>query len=256
MSAHNLHFRERLHRGERLLGAFLKTPTVHATEILAEVDFDFVAVDQEHAPFDRRDLDALALASQTSGIASLVRVSDASPSRLLGVLDLGFAGVIVPHIASVEQAREAVSACRFAGGSRGFSNSPRAGRYGALGIAEYIDKSDREVTVIAMIEDVAALEAIDAIVAVEGIHAVLIGRADLAVALGERSLSAPAVVSAVDRVLAACRVAGRRVMLHIGNVEEVRTFAELGVTLFLVGSDQSMIRTAALAVHERFHRTG
>lgn len=89
-------FRERVGRGERLLGTFLKTPGVHATEILAGIGLDFLVVDQEHALFDSTTLDTMALAARAGGIAYLVHVADASPARLVGILDLGFAGVIVP----------------------------------------------------------------------------------------------------------------------------------------------------------------
>lgn len=84
-------------------------------KILGDLNCDFVIVDQEHAPFDTHALDMLALAAHASGIASIVRVADANPSRLLGVLDLGFTGVLVPHVSSVRIAQEVVKACRFVG---------------------------------------------------------------------------------------------------------------------------------------------
>jgi staphyloferrin B biosynthesis citrate synthase len=42
---------------ESLIGTFLKTPTSHATEIIGEVGFNFVVIDQEHSPFDRTATD-------------------------------------------------------------------------------------------------------------------------------------------------------------------------------------------------------
>ncbi len=35
------------------IGTFVKTPTTHATEILGMLGFDFVVIDQEHAPIGR-----------------------------------------------------------------------------------------------------------------------------------------------------------------------------------------------------------
>ena len=64
-------FRERLRAGELLLGAMLKTPTVHATEIFGSLGFDFVVIDQEHGPFDTHALDTLALAARAADIASI-----------------------------------------------------------------------------------------------------------------------------------------------------------------------------------------
>ena len=44
-------FRQRMLAGDKLVGTFLKTPTSHATEILGELGYDFVVIDQEHSPF-------------------------------------------------------------------------------------------------------------------------------------------------------------------------------------------------------------
>ena len=43
-------FRRRLRAREHLIGTFVKTPTTHAIEILGGLGFDFVILDQEHAP--------------------------------------------------------------------------------------------------------------------------------------------------------------------------------------------------------------
>src|SRR6185436_154766 len=125
-------FRNRFARRDVLIGTFIKTPTTHATEILGTLGFDFVVIDEEHAPFDRAQTDVLLLAARASNLAGLVRVPSAAPEGLLSVLDCGASGVLVPHVKSPEMARQIVAACRYRGGSRGFSASSRAGRYGGL----------------------------------------------------------------------------------------------------------------------------
>lgn len=64
-------------------------------------------------------------------------------------------------------------------------------------MADHVEATDRSATVIAMIEDAEALGELDAIVATSGIDAVLIGRADLAISLGEVTVAAPVVTRAV-----------------------------------------------------------
>lgn len=93
-------FRQRLLANEPLLGTFIKTPTSHAIEILADVGFDFVIVDAEHAPFDAHALDVAMLAARAADIAALVRVAGSGPETVLSALDCGAAGVVVPHVAS------------------------------------------------------------------------------------------------------------------------------------------------------------
>ena len=85
---------------------------------------------------------------------------------------------------------------------------------------EHMEASDRSVTVIAMIEDVAGVEARESILAVEGIDGILIGRADLTVAMGESAANAPRVVEAVNKVLDACRAVRKPALLYVGTVSE------------------------------------
>ena len=74
-------FRKRFAAGEYLLGTFIKTPTSHATEILGDLGFDFVVIDEEHAPFDRASIDVCLLAAKAAGTAGIVRVA-APPHRI------------------------------------------------------------------------------------------------------------------------------------------------------------------------------
>ena len=247
-------FRARLAGGERLLGTFLKTATGHATEILGGAGFDFVVVDAEHAPFSRGDIDLLMLASRAAGIASIVRVASADEAHLQTALDCGAAGVLVPHVDSAEKLRKVISACRFAGGTRGFSNSPRAGEYGALGFAEYIATSDSSTSIIAMIEDVAALDRLDEIFAVEGLTAGFIGRGDLSAALGAPGVGDPVVVAAVARITEAARRHGIPLIAHVATGEDpdIARLGGAGVSAFLVASDQGLMRQAALAARRAF----
>lgn len=173
-------FRDRLLAGECLLGSFIKTPTPHATEILGLVGFDFVVIDEEHAPFSRSSTEMVLLGARAGHIAASVRVQSSSDAHILPVLDSGASGVLVPHVASAAKAREVVAACRYRHGHRGFSPSGRAGSYGDAKMWAHIDAQDASIAVIAMIED---REALDAIVRVDGIDAIFVGRGDLAVAL-------------------------------------------------------------------------
>jgi staphyloferrin B biosynthesis citrate synthase len=245
-------FRQRFASGEQLLGTFIKTPTSHAIEIMGGLGFDFVVIDEEHAPFDRVSIDMALLAARASATAGIVRVAEPSPAKLLAVLDDGATGVLVPHVSSVAKARDIVAACRYRGGRRGFSNSPRAGGYGALGVWDHVDASDANVTVIAMIEDPEALDDIDAIVAVSGLDGFFVGRGDLTVALGAKGLADPAVRSAAEKIIKAARKIGKPVCLMVASAAEAREWATLGVSAFIVSSDQGFMRQAAAKTHSDF----
>lgn len=238
-------FRQRFTQREILLGSFIKTPATHSIEILGGIGFDFVVIDEEHAPFDRVAIDNGLLAARAVGTAGFVRVAEPTPSKLLAVLDDGAVGVLVPHVSSVEKAKAVVSACRYRGGSRGFSNSPRAGGYGSAGMWQHVEAQDRSVTVIAMIEDPEALDVVDEIVAVDGLDGVFVGRGDLSVAMGAESMGAPAVQAATERIARAAEAAGKPVCVMVGSIAEAVAFRPLGVTAFIISSDQGFMRQSA-----------
>jgi 2-keto-3-deoxy-L-rhamnonate aldolase RhmA len=253
---HEIHraFRQRLLAGERLLGTFLKTPTAHATEILGEAGFDFVVADAEHAPFGRGDIDTVMLGARAAAIPALVRVQSAHHWEILNALDCGAAGVLVPHVTSAEGLREIVSAARFTGGTRGFSNSARAGRYGTLGFKEHVAAGDECTSILAMIEDPIALDRLDEIFAVEGLTGAFIGRGDLSVAFGADTPADPRVEAAVLRICEAAKRHDVRLLAHVGSTAapEARWLGDLGVTGFIVSSDQGLMKQAALANRRDF----
>src|SRR5687767_6246251 len=61
-------FRRRFSARQTVVGSFIKTPTTHATEIFGALGYDFVVIDEEHAPFDRAMTDVVLLAARASNL--------------------------------------------------------------------------------------------------------------------------------------------------------------------------------------------
>jgi len=238
-------FRRRFADGQHVVGSFIKTPTTHATEIFGALGYDFVVIDEEHAPFDRMATDMVLLAARASNLAGIVRVSSDDPVKILSCLDCGAAGVLVPHVASVDKARAVAAAARYRGGRRGYSGSPRAGGYGAKPMWKLVDEQDASVCAIAMIEDPEALDHIDAIADVDGIHGLFIGRGDLTVALGAPSSADARVKQAVSHIIAAAQRARKPVCVMVASAAEAGDFAALGASAFIISSDQGQMRRGA-----------
>jgi 2-keto-3-deoxy-L-rhamnonate aldolase RhmA len=245
-------FRERLLAREPLIGTFMKTPSAHNTEIIGGLGYDFVMLDEEHAPWDRGTLDMGLLAAKAFGTAGIVRIARPDPSSVLSVLDDGAIGIMCPHVDSAQKARDVASWARYKGGSRGLGIG-RGGEYGARG-ADHIPFADRTTTVIAMIEDARALDVIEDIVAVEGIDCIFMGRGDLGLSLSNAGPSAPPLKDAVEAICAACRKHDKPISAVVQqmNSDEARWLIGLGVTAMMVASDQGFMRTAAAAALEDF----
>lgn len=249
----NAPFRQRLIAGERLAGVFVKTPSPQVIEILGAAGFDFVVIDAEHAPFDRTSTDLAILAARAAQVEVIVRTPNHEPSVLSAPLDDGAAGVVAPHVDSAEAARQLVAACRYSHG-RGYSNSPRGGGYGARPLWEHVAHADDMAAVIAMIEDPQAVKDADDILAVDGIDAILVGRADLTLAMDDHTPDARHANAAARAVLGAARRAGKPACIAVGAASEAGAWLEAGATAVIISSDQALLKGAALGAVEAFAR--
>lgn len=238
-------FRDRFTAHEALFGPFLKIPATMPAEVMGSVGFDFVVVDEEHAPFNRETTDRIILACRAAGLAAIVRVQSGAPENILSVLDCGADGVLVPHVTDAATARAIVRAGRYRGGSRGFSPTTRAGDFGGAGADQHMTSEDARVTIIAMIEDPEGVENIDDILAVEGLDGVFIGRADLAASYAGAGDVPTLVRDATARILSAAQQAGRPVAIMPGAGDDAVTQFGAGASMFIISSDQTLLRTAA-----------
>ena len=243
-----LSFKQRIAAGGGVLGTFLKTPHPHIAEVLASAGLDCMVIDAEHAPFDRRDIDACIMAAQLGGCPVLVRTPNNAPEQVLNALDCGADGVLVPHVRSAAEARAIAASAQYQPGGRGYAGSSRAAGYGTVGMPAHKAASAAKTVVIAQIEDAEALDEIDAIAGVAGIDALFVGRIDLTVSLGCDSPDDPLVIAAVERIVAACVAAGRPVGMFVSRTSDVALWREQGATLFLLGSDHGFVRDGAIAL--------
>lgn len=240
-------FRKRLIAGDAMMGTFLKTPSSIVAEVLGLSDLDTVAIDSEHAPFGRVELDSCIAAFRAADMPSLVRIADDSSTQIRNALDSGATGIVVPHVTSADQAAAIVKASHFGDGGRGFAGSPRAADYTKKSMADHIADSRKHTAVIVQIEDIAALENVAQIAAVDGVDCLFIGRADLAVGM-QRGVSDKEVIATVRDICAAAQSGGTAVGMFTPDLAEIPEWREAGASLFLLSSDQSMLLAGANAL--------
>jgi 4-hydroxy-2-oxoheptanedioate aldolase len=157
-------------------------------------------------------------------------------------LDMGCFGVVFPHISTVEEAFNAVGACRYPRmknaplyeppGIRG-DGPTAAARYWGLTNQEYYTKADvwplnpkGEIFCILQIEDTAGIRNLDDMLKnVPGIGCILIGEGDLSQELGyPRQYEHPVVVEAMTEIVETCKK-NKVVVGHphaeVGNSEKI-----------------------------------
>ncbi|HSA96339.1 MAG TPA: aldolase/citrate lyase family protein [Acidobacteriota bacterium] len=237
-------FRERLRRGDRLIGTLLGLASPELAEIAADAGFDWLFIDTEHGALETRDVLRIAQAVREP-CASLVRVPETSETWLKKALDTGAAGVIVPHVNSADDAAAAVRWSKYPPqGSRsvGFT---RANRYGVR-FKENVAASNAETVVVAQVEHIDGVRAIDRILAVPGIDAVFVGPFDLSASLGKPGrLDDPGVREAIGAVAAACARARIPAGIFSAGVAGARQALDAGFTLVCAGVETGLYAEAA-----------
>jgi len=223
--------------GKPAYAAFSKLDKQTAIE-MSDAPYDGVVFEMEHNPYDVSALgDALqymlnrkAIAERGSmapGVTPIARIpangAEMNQSFAKQVLDRGCYGVIWPHVSTVEQAYNAVAACRYARpkhaplyepkGIRG-DGPANAARYWGLSMPEYYRRADvwplapeGEILVGLMCESTEAIENLDDMLAnVPGIGFILIGEGDLSQQLGfPRQYDHPEVADAMRQIVETCR---------------------------------------------------
>ena len=250
-----MHFKQRLLKGNVLIGTFVKTPSPIVCEVLAQTKLDVLCLDAEHAPFDRLSIDTCLATTRLMDMPTLVRVPSATPEHLLNALDCGATGVVIPHVINAKDANNVARLCHFGQNGRGYAGSTRAADFGKKSIPDHLAHSAEETTVIAQIEDAEALDNIHEIARIDGIDCLFVGRIDLTISLGAKSPSDSTVVNAVKTICAVAKKHNRPVGMFVSNLDEVALWKDQGATLFLLSSDHTFLKTGANAMIKQVDST-
>ncbi|MDJ1008016.1 MAG: aldolase/citrate lyase family protein [Paracoccaceae bacterium] len=244
-------FSDDVRSGKRMIGTFVKTPEVMVVETLARAGLDFICLDGEHAPLDRARLDACLAVGRGLGLPCLVRVPAARGEYILQALDMGAAGLVIPHIDSAEKAAEMGRLSRFGNGGRGFAGSTRGSDWGAGGMAGVLARGGDPV-VFVQIEEPEGVEAAEGIAAAPGIDGVFLGPADLSVGYGHADLASADLAAAYVRVGSALRETGGAYATFAPTAEAGRALEAHGVTMLFVGSELGWMAEGARAAAAAF----
>src|SRR5690348_6498928 len=156
--------------GKPVLGLQLLVHHPTVVEIAGWCGADYVIVDGEHAAISPVGLEAIVRAAEIAGIVPVIRTFVNHGSDLLPYLDLGFRGVMVPHLKTAAQAIELVKFTRFPPSGERSITPGRVSRYFATPqTAQDLERLSNEILIIAQIEDAEAVENIESILDVDGI---------------------------------------------------------------------------------------
>jgi len=224
--------------------------TSAAGMIAAAGDHDWLFIDMEHGAISPHDATQICIAALPTGVTPIVRICADALDEGTRCLDNGALGVIVPHVDTVERAKEIAQAFRYPPlGHRSWGGPPAVFRYEAPSNAEAQAALNEAVLVVAMIESPQGVANANAIAAVPGIDGLLIGTSDLTAEMGiSGQIGHARVAEAYEKVGAACRTHGKA--LGMGGVydkDNASRYIKGGAQLILSGSDHNYILAGAKA---------
>ncbi len=234
--------RERVLKGEFVAGTWCSLGSPAAAEITALCGFDWVLLDAEHAPSTTAGIMGQMQAVSRFATAPVVRIPWLDRVAIKWSLDIGAAGIMVPYVETVEQAREAVSFMRYAPeGVRGVAGATRASAFG-FEFPQYFAEANRRLLTVAQMETRLAVDNSRAIAAVDGVDVLFVGPMDLSTSLGmPKRFADPAFMEVLGIVADNARAEGKACGILLPNADLIPRFKEMGYTFVAVSSDVNVL---------------
>src|SRR6266700_1801316 len=204
------HVKEKLKRGEPVLGAWLNIPNTTTARIMARLGFDWLLIDMEHSAHNPTLMaDMVATIADAGTCAPLVRIPFNNVEWFKWALDSGAWGVIVPMVNTREEAEHAVSWSKYPPeGTRSIGGQLAPYAFGTTDRAAYAQAANDEIMVIVQIESASALQNLDEILSVPGLDVAFVGPNDLHASIGltpSTEGAEPDFMAALERIKATAK---------------------------------------------------
>ena len=214
--------------------------TPELIEFLGPFGFDGVWIEAEHGNLSLSDIRDQTRAADLWGMTSVARVHANEEGLIYRTMDQGVQTILMPHCNTAEEAAAVVDAAKFyPEGHRGWFT----GRQG-IGVENYHIKSNEEVLVGVLIEDIIAIDNLDEMLKVDNVDVYLVATGDLAQSMGVPTQTThPNVIETRDEAFSKIVAAGK-VPGAVTQTENVKSFIDKGVR-FITNSPNRWLEEGA-----------
>ena len=176
---------KKLRAGENVNCIKLNVCDGQVAEIAAMSGFDCIWLDREHVVQDWSDIKTQIWAAKAHDTDVMVRVSRGSYSELIKPFEMDAAGIMVPHIMSLEDAKNVIHMTRFHPiGRRPVDGGGSDGGYGIVDLNDYLTQSNDQRFIVLQIEDPEPLDDLEAIADLQGYDMLFFGPGDFSHGIG------------------------------------------------------------------------
>lgn len=230
------HLRDR----KRVFGTAIISDSPHWMTVVGGLGLDFVFIDTEHIPLDRRTLAWMCRAYAAAGLPPLVRIPSPEPQAARAALDGGAAGILAPYIESAEQVRRLAGAVKLRPIQGLRLEAALKGRPIEPELGPYLAQFNAGRFLLVNVESTPAIEALDDILSVEALDGVIIGPHDLSSSLGvPEQYDHPTFMEAVGEIIDRSVAARKSVGIHLvyGAMDQEIMWGERGANVILHSAD-------------------
>ena len=242
---------QKLSKKQPVIGTHISFGDSSITELLGDIGFDFIWIDTEHAPLDKKDTQLHIIAARSTGAAAFIRVQWNDPVIVKPILEMGPDGIIFPMIKTAEEAEKAVRSCLYPPDGIRSYGPRRANKYGMIENQKYINLSGSSIWKIMQIEHVEAVKNLEEILQVEGVDAIVIGSQDLSGSVGLLGQTTHRdVLKLMDEIGIKASKCCKPFGISMGDDPDVmRAWMKRGVNWLAVGNDYGFIVKSAKAAY-------
>ena len=207
-------------------------------EMAAMSGFDCIWLDREHCVQDWSDIKAQIWAAKAHNTDVMVRVSRGSYSDYIKPFEMDAAGIMVPHIMSLDDAKNVIHMTRFHPiGRRPIDGGNSDGAYAAMDTIEYIEQSNKQKFIALQIEDPEPLDDLEAIADLEGYDMLFFGPGDFSQGIGAPGQwDHPKLLETRELVAKVARKYGKYAATA-GSLNNFRQLIDMGYSFVGIGAD-------------------
>ncbi|NLJ41277.1 MAG: aldolase [Clostridiales bacterium] len=216
----------------------LNSSDFRLAELAAMCGFDCVWADLEHVPNSMDYIEKTVLAAKAYDCDILTRVSRGGYSDYIRPLEADSAGIMVPHVMSLEDAKYVQYYTKFHPiGRRPIDGGNADGKYCLVDANDYIKQANEERFITIQIEDPEPLPELDEICQLPGIDMIFFGPADFSQGAGIPFQWDHPYIDEIRRLVAKTARKHGKFAGTVGSPDNFDDLVDMGYNFINLGSD-------------------
>lgn len=228
----------KMRRGETANCMKMNFADPRIVELAGLMGFDCVWTCMEHVPNSLDAIENQIRASKMFDMDIVVRVRRGSYSDMILPLEADATAIMVPHVMSLEDAKQIVYYTKFHPiGRRPWDGGNADGQYCLLSAKEYHEQANRERFNILQVEDPEVLDDLDEVAKLPGVDMIFFGPGDFSQGIGTPGdFSNPKIAETRKRVVDAAHKYGKFAGT-VGGPDNFEQLSKMGYHFVNVGAD-------------------